>query len=192
MSNLKFDKPISRTHYYHISITSKYEWGDGWNAFDEKEFRKVMYNALLAQEGFGFYLVEKDFCGACETLHSSNKGTNVYLHPMEFSGYMREDEFNAILDAINFVDNRIARYNHHIVKDCYDISDDEYVSILEANKDFAQKFYDDNIERYGKWDIAFEFVTQNRIPRIGDSRCLCSSDVDIKWFKDNFCNETQE
>ena len=187
MNILKFEKPVSNTHRYHISISSKYKWGYGWNEDDAKEFRSIVYPALLSRNCHGFYIIERKYSCESETLCSDNENTNVYLHPMDFSGYMTDFECDAICSAIARVPENIAKVISILKNDCYDISDEEYINILENNRDAISKWIADNIKHYGEWGITFEFARRFRIPRVGDGCGMCSDDVDIKWVSENFC-----
>jgi len=116
----------------YFRIRSKYAYGSGWaddaeaaNAFREESRR-------LFQEGGWTIQPGKADRGECDTAVKGQQ--DLYLHPMNFSGVVSEDEIpeiEAMLErASTFRCDGTDRYEKYL-----DLSDEEYWALLKSRKD---------------------------------------------------------
>lgn len=116
----------------YFRIRSKYAYGSGWagdaeadNAFREESRR-------LFQEGGWTIQPGRADRGECDIAVKGQQ--DLYLHPMNFSGVVSEDEIpeiEAMLErASTFRCDGTDRYEEYL-----DLSDEEYWALLESRKD---------------------------------------------------------
>lgn len=156
---------------------------DCWLHEDAVVFKKQVIDKL-SEIGFTIkndgpftasYIVGKD----------KNDKTNLYLHPLEFTGYMKLEDVEKILSVLeNCTCTSVSKAEFFYA---YDISDDEYRDILTAHSKDILSF----VREYWKKEASvincvLNFVSQYRIPRAGDS-CILSQNVAYGWVK-NFIN----
>ncbi len=114
----------------YFRIDSAYHGYDGWLADEDKKAFVEDTRRLFQGAGWTLHVNERD--GVCDTV---TKGLqDLYLHPMNFSGVVSEDEIPAIeslLDkAATFhcrATDRMAIY--------YEMTDEEYQKHLESKRD---------------------------------------------------------
>ena len=129
----------------------------------------------------------------------------VYLHPMEFTGYLDEEDINNLCDYVNnflkaYPDKAPSSHPEFRVvisfmEDTAHISTRKYEElIVEHSKDIIAKvneFYKKLTPKqkqqfldYGWQECGYWFVTTGRIKREGDSTGYSSSDTDWKLVND--------
>ena len=82
-----------------IRINSDYKWGSGWTIEEKELFENTVYPALLSK---GF-IIEREHDGiGCPHLKSTdiNNKMDLYLHPMEFTGYIRIEDLEKVIIAL--------------------------------------------------------------------------------------------
>lgn len=173
-----------------IAIASDYRWGEGWTKQQADRFETEVFSKL-EQQGF-VISYPKDREGSirsCPSLKTSKEHdkTDLYLHPMEFSGYVTKadcDRIVAVLQSCDCIHGvKIAQQDY-----CYDISDNMYEEMLYENihniVDGFPKFFNQqgfkNMGAYAMQEYAFECVHECRLPRIGDKAGFSSNDIDVK------------
>lgn len=114
----------------YFRIDSAYHGYDGWTSANDKAAFKEETRKLFQDAGWTLHVGERD-C-VCDTV---TKGLqNLYLHPMNFSGVVSEEEIPEIevllAKAATFrcrATDRMAIY--------YEMTDDEYLKYLESRRD---------------------------------------------------------
>lgn len=108
MLKLPKDIQIAPERNINIQIKTDYEWGSGWTGTQQQKFKDIVFPKL--QEA-GFIIKEPKNSFGCETLHSPdpNNKMDIYMHPMEFTGYAREADIKKIYDV--FTDSPEVIYN---------------------------------------------------------------------------------
>ena len=177
--------PIAKEHRVRISISSDYEWGSGWNELQSKRFENVVYTALT--KSGEFYIKNDDNSPFyCPHLKSYKSKMDLYIHPMEFTGYATPEEMNKVIDILS---NECSSVIYHISiqedEKIYDLSDKEYKEILIDNtKEIINEIAKTKEERGFIGDIGFDFARECRIPRYGDGTGLGCFDTDIATVND--------
>lgn len=172
---------ISEYKRIRINLDSAYKWGSGWTARERNEFESCIYPKM---QDAGFEIKEGEFDGSCERLKKSRSSLDIYMHPMEFTGYATENELRKIVDILNKC-TEVCTIRNIITEDVYALTDDYYIKVLaEHSEELLEYFRKLKAKRMNSnWDIPFEFARRYRIPRVGDSEgCLSSSDADIKFL----------
>lgn len=157
-----------------IQLETDYKWGSGWSrnsamAFDE-EMNKVFPDA-------GYIIEKAEFDGSCDRLKDDGK-TDIYMHPMEFTGVFRTDDIEkiqSILDGCKTV------YGTHIqcVNDLYKLDNETYRGMIYDDADRIAKV----ILSYPKgsfFDVSMDFAEATRIQYAGNRGTGYSSfDTDV-------------
>lgn len=164
---------------FYMNIHSKYKWGESWERKDAEEFKSEIFPKLEAE---GFTIAAPEIIGACEMLKSKTPQTNIYVHPMEITGYATETEIETLLKIFIEAD---CIYGVELSKktSVFDISDDEYKTLIDEHAAAIEKCFCKNDT---KWNIGFDFAEHCRLPRVGDSAGLCAMDTDIKMVSELF------
>lgn len=181
-----------------IGISSDYHWGSGWESRKaEIAFKKEVYGTLREA---GYDLLPASMAGACPYLiNPDNPGTNLYLHPMEFTGYLSENDANTIVRLLKEkCTNTVyeVSLSSHGDKDkapTYDLDDAGYEKVLEKNITGILKFITEAEKRgIPEYDIGFEFARNFRIDYPDQSSIYSSMDKDISFVNNinNFIRES--
>jgi hypothetical protein len=178
-------------HRVMITIKSDYGWGSGWTSGERKRFEDIVYSAL---EGAGYDVVPPEDDLGCPHLrvkaglpmHMRDNRLDLYMHPMEFTGYAKPEDVEKIMNILNN-ECSDAVYGTELVIDeeVYDLNDYGYKKIIMENAGEIM----DCIEKargkgYVPYEVGFEFARECRIPRYGDGSGLGFSDVDITTISD--------
>lgn len=163
-----------------INLISAYKWGRGWTPSEAETFKNEVFPAL---ERAGFVIKEGTSYGGCETLTDKEKfsSTYLYLHPMEFTGYMKDEDIEKVLDVVRNC-SCIERVEAPQIEIAYGVTDQEYASILAEHSKEILEMAREAKEKKKLYDFEFDFMRMHRIPRVGDSSCLSSSDFEYKWL----------
>lgn len=190
---------ISEMKAFHIRFDSGYGWGSAWKSYEAKQmFEETVFSGLKEA---GFHLVENETVsfgcpsiqgetGKSPVLFRGKKYPNVYLHPMEFTGYASYEMIDKIMNVLQespCVDNVELLYE----RDVYEINDHEYRKILSENAPVICDAIQDFVSK-GKYisdyDIGFDFAEHCRIPRLGDKTGKFSDDIDVQFIEDFYRN----
>ena len=178
-------KEESEYENFSINISSPYQWGSGWTAKDEEDFHSdLFYN--LKKVGF------KNIVEGGDNISPSIKGrkpfdlTDVYLHPMEFSGYAKSSDIEKILQALeSCCRSNVHNYYVNYRKAVNAMSDVEYKQLLIENTANIAKWLEKMEARgYKSWEMGETFARYFRIARVGDHTGLSSMDVDWSFVQD--------
>lgn len=115
----------------YFRIDSSYRYDTGWPGKDAEDAFLAESRALFQGAGWELH-PGRPGSGACDTV---TKGLQeLYLHPMEFSGVIREDEIPAVREALSTAESFRCRG-----VDCYEeyteLSDEEYLAQLGSRRD---------------------------------------------------------
>ena len=172
-----------------IAIKSDYEWGDGWTMQQANRFEAEVY-PRLKEEGFEIqYPYNRgSSIRSCPLLvgEKAYDKTNLYLHPMEFSGYISKNDCDKVMKALSececIYDTKISYQ-----KECYDISNQTYEDMILENIHTITEGYKEFCKENGyklnansMMEFGLEFAREYRLPRVGDKSGLTSSDVDVR------------
>ena len=158
-----------------IPIITSYVWGSGWpNTQDGYKFDAEVRNAL---EKAGFEVNEAKDSSSCLFIREKD-GPYLYLHPMEFTGYLTDKQVFRVLEALDSVDS-ITGVGDVVAEDVYKISDSAYRGFLMRHVKKINKWLDEHPTNDG-----FDWADLYRIPRIYDKECLSSLDVDVSFVED--------
>ncbi len=163
----------------HIKITSDYQWGSGWTAMQAKRFEDIVY-PKLEEAGYVLHFPKDSF--GCPTLTNPDNKMDLYLHPMEFTGYATKEDTEKIIAILRDCSEAVYETSLLYANKVYDISDEEYKQILEDNKDRIINHIQ-SIPDYKKYlyDAGFDFAKASRIPRIGDGPGYSYNNTDITY-----------
>ena len=161
-----------------IPITTDYQWGTAWTLEQQKAWTSEVYDALLRA---GYKMTPSDVSGGCATLHTPEKFSRgeLYLHPMEFTGYMPQEDIDKIVEILEGC-KTVYKVGKPQIAVVYEASDDMYRKCLADNADVIVEWLKDNKEL---WNAGFDFAEKYRIPRVGDECVLCSNQVDIVFIE---------
>jgi len=169
--------------YYdiHCQIRSAYKYGGGWiNTSDKEVFRNEICHAFRAK---GWDII---FSTQTSQADTAKKGkSELYLHPMVLVGHIDQGLIDEVEEVLR--NGESFQLNCTIMgKRLFDISDEEYRSILESKRDeirldilkaFQTKRSDKLIS--GSCDILDKIAETYRIPRLSASEGIrCSNDIE--------------
>lgn len=116
----------------YFRINSKYTYGNGWAGDDEAANAFRDETRKLFQEGGWTIQPGRESSGICDTAIKGQQ--ELYLHPMNFSGVISEDEIpmaEALLArATTFRCNGTDCYEEYL-----DLSDEDYWALLKSKKE---------------------------------------------------------
>lgn len=187
--------PVSDYRAIHIQIKTDYKWGSGWNYEQARNFEKTLY-PKLRQAGYDIK-ENNDIVGSCDHLVSADRkednygrvwGGNkldLYMHPMEFSGYATLEDVEKIMDILKSCPECI--YEVELLKcdKVYDLNQGDYENIiLNSSNEIVDAIATEKAKSgrfFSVSDVGFDFAREARIPRFGDSvgGGYGSSDVDV-------------
>ncbi len=181
------DLPYAKEHSVRIELTSAYKWGSGWSIAESDAFEKMVYPALTES---GAYKIKPsdDPWGGCPHLVSTNKANrlDLYMHPMEFTGYANEEDLHKITEILSGCKPCIEKVYITKNEPVYDMTDYAYRKLLIDNAKaivdcVAEKIKNPQTrENYLQGnESGFDFSRVCRLPRYKDKTGLTSSDVDI-------------
>ena len=181
-----------------IGIEGVYAYGTGY-LVDKTAFERELYPELA----IAGYLV--DFSrtyGVCDELRLVSKDSlrnniclnpealfNVYMHPAEFTGYMKDsdvEEITEILKKNSFVKNVEVTYKKPVLN----LTNNEYKKVIRDNFTNICKYIAHLKElKYSNIDAAFEFARNYGNITLEDPKTVLSSDtVEVRYiteFLDN-------
>ena len=172
---------FSEYKHIRINLNSAYKWSRGWTPREKNEFESCIYSKM---QDAGFKIKDGEFDGSCERLKKSRSSLDIYMHPMEFTGYATEEELNKIVEVLNDC-TEVCEITGIYTEDVYALTEDYYIKVLaQHSEELLEYFRKLKSKRMNAtWDIPYEFARRYRIPRVGDCEgCLSCSDADIKFL----------
>ncbi len=169
--------------HIHLPIRTAYEWGSGWR--DAKDCNAFEEDIRTLRFGYPKKIEEPRVSGSCPSLTGKTRAdkTNLYLHPMEITGYVLKSEIPDLikeLEQMPSIEN-VCKENL-IVTEVYDIKDSGYLRLMMKNMNRIKDWVEDNKKASGL-NIGFDFVRENRIERVGDKSCYSSDDLDVAFVE---------
>lgn len=181
MLNLTKDLEIAKEKRVHIHLNSDYKWGRGWT---EEESKRFDNEVLSAFKEAGYTVKEEKSSFSSPTLTKGGSRLNIYMHPMDFSGYATQEEIDEILEILSSCECVSVR--DVLTEDIYDLNNWEYKNLLAKNAKEILVLAKEAKKKRRLSEFAFDFAKSHRVPRYGDSGALTSDDVDIS-FIETFC-----
>ncbi len=157
-----------------IKVETSYKNGRGWENYqDAFRFENEIMDILGTEGGYRLVLPKKQ--GECFMIEgkSSFDKTSLYLHPREFSGYLKHEDLDKICALLRDF-KEIKNFKVTLEEDVYDLSDIEYGRLITDNFKDILKCYDGSHPS----SFAEDFVSNCRIPRAGDDPGYSNRDVD--------------
>lgn len=197
-SNIDPECLYSEYKKVRIGIEGVYAYGTGY-LVDSNAFKRELYPEL-AKAG---YLI--DFSrvnGVCDELRLVSKDSprnnirlnsetlfNVYMHPEEFTGYMKDSDVEKITEILkknSFVKNVEVTYKKPVLN----LTNNEYKKVIRDNFTNICKYIAHLKElKYSNIDAAFEFARNYGNITLEDPKTVLSSDtVEVRYiteFLDN-------
>lgn len=163
---------VSKYKKVIFNLDTAYKWGRGWTSAEAQAFEDEVYPKL---EEAGYTIRRSIDSMASDTIDEKD-GTYLYLHPMDWSGYLKEEDIEKIYNILKSVSPDICHVTSYKTWDCYELSDYKYEQILCENASDIVKWIIANPYKNG-----FDFAKDYHIPRLRDAYGRCSSDVDIRF-----------
>lgn len=190
MRKINLTKGLKKSKYKKFSIYIKglYEWGNGIVA-PERNISIIngLYNRIGQLENC--YVKPGDNFGGCPVLLGMGitDETNVYLHPMEFTGYATDSTIKKLEKILSSSEN--VESIETTKEEVYDCDDDDYRKVLtEHVEEISQLFneYRDSMsdKEYAYSSFPFDFVRENRFERVNAPIGISSLDCDIRFLTD--------
>lgn len=163
-----------------FGIDSNYIWNQGWTASQSEEF----YNALLPKLiEAGFRLDKKDdIGGVCPSIvgKTSLDKTSLYLHPTEFTGYLKEEDIEKMKTVLSEIPRTIVHdFRLAYQKEVSALTEHQYRTLLTENArnivDWMEKAEKSGVRPY---EMGNTFASNFRIKRVGDNEGFSSADTD--------------
>lgn len=202
---LELPKEYGKYKEFRIGISGLYFWGDGYRTVqNQQDFDKMMnklesdLDTIISERYFGKLLFNNNNDG-CNTIIPSEaqyEPSNVYLHPMEFTGILQEADIERLCDFVNSfcksIDRNDVSATISYMNDTYHINDVDYINLILANSNniinrvqqYLNKLSPSKKERwlnYRVHEVGFDFAKTGRIKRDFNHRSgYSSSDADIK------------
>lgn len=180
--------------YFRINTPSYYPKNQSWVGFNNQEDSQQFHNtALNLFLNDGWKLKEDGYKGAgsCDRIMKDKQ--ELYLHPQSFSGVVLEENIPYIEQLIN--NSNVFKYERtDIYEDVFDITDEEYLSILESKKQYIEQ---DILETYktkrsnlyitDTWSCLNRVLDKYRIKRLSHYiGVISSSNKDVQYIYEVF------
>lgn len=180
--------------YFRINTPSYYKssYGVGFeNQEESNNFDRVAINIFLKDK---WKIKEKRNNGSCTTIVKDKQ--ELYLHPQSFSGIVLEQNIPNIEQLLKKENDMFKFECTDIYDDIFDISDEEYINILESKKQEIEnciinifKTKRKNLYILSTYTSLNKVLNKYRIKRLDSYIGVYSdSDIDIKWIKNIFDN----
>lgn len=188
----RFANPeFSNTIYLHLSYETGYTFIDGWgNREQEHEAFANELRTILPDKKMRWRVTSELMSYACPSLQGP-AGMDLYLHPMEITGYMLEKDIPLLLEKLrSFQSIKRIHQDNMIVKKVSTLSDGQYLDLLMAHVEEI-KAWIGTLSVDQKRNCGIEFAKTCRLPRLGDATGVyASDDLDIvfvnniaEWMK---------
>lgn len=190
-------KNVYKRVYFRINTPSYYNssYGVGFgNENDRDLFHQTITELFLSD---GWSIKEKRFSGGCSTVQKDKQ--ELYLHPQSISGVVSEVNILDIEDLL-MSSNLFEFTKTDTYEDVYDITNDEYIEILESKKEditnnilTAFKTKRRNLFITCSYSVLDKVLDKYRIKRLSHFIGVrTSSDIDVIWISNLFENLINE
>lgn len=193
---------------FRIGISNLYFWGDGYrNEKDYDDFQRIVdyladhLDEVIQGKYFGkIYVDRKDpdssSCSEIKSRIPNAEPAYVYLHPMEFTGMLHQEDVENLCKFINaFAKNTLDREdvtaNISFTEYTYHLNDQQYMDLIFKNskniiarvQEYLNKLTPKRKAewlKYGIHDVGFDFAKTCGLDRDFENRHgYSSSDTDI-------------
>lgn len=193
-SGIKSEDLYSEYKKVRIDIKGVYAFGTGY-LVDSSAFKRELYPELAKA---GYLVCFSRDNGVCDELRLVSKDSprnnihlnsealfNVYMHPAEFTGYMKDsdvEEITEILKKNSFVKDVEVTYKKPVLN----LTNNEYEKVIRDNFTNICKYIAHLKElKYSNIDAAFEFARNYGNITLEDPKTVLSSDtVEIRYITD--------
>lgn len=208
MAKINFSDVLPKVEYnglkkFKIDIRGLYGWGDGY--YNEtairvfKSIKEVIKDNLSELFSKAVIYIDHDNGCSCDEIVGKNKliHSYVYLHPMEFTGYLPEKDIDKLCDFLNHLNGNAIMCGYTIrasisfIYNSVRMSDSEYADLIcEHSKEIIEKvkaYYNtlktaekkELFKKTARQSVGFDFAETARIPRENDGPGMCSNNIDI-------------
>lgn len=193
-SRIKPEYLYSEYKKVRIGIKGVYEYGTGY-LVDKNAFMRELYPELAIA---GYLVCFSRSDGSCDELRLVSKDSsrndvrlnpesvfNVYMHPEEFTGYMRDSDARKITEILkknSFVKSVEVTYKKPVLN----LTNYEYKKVIRDNfTDICKYIGYLKEQKYSDIDAAFEFARKYGNMTLEDPKTILSSDtVEIRYITD--------
>ena len=171
---------VSPCKKVRINIRSAYKWGSGWSSMQATLFKEEVLGTL---RNAGYKIKESDISGSCPSIIGKtwNDRINLYLHPMEFTGYAKIEDIINIMTILKSC-KQVYEVMEPQMDDVYDLSDSQYRNLILTHTNDILEIWKAKKQNPNYWmhDFGMDFAKEGRVPRVGDSSGVLSSlDMDV-------------
>jgi len=187
---------IFKRVYFNINTPSYYnsKYGVGWNTPEDGELFKKSITDLFLNNGWE--IKKERFNSGCNTVTKDKQ--ELYLHPQQVSGIVIEENIPIIENLLN--NDLFTFRNTDIYEEVFDITDDEYMSILQSKRvEIEQdiltiyKTKRKNLFITDGWNPLQKVLSKYRIKRLLNYIGVYSSnDLDMHYIYELFKNMVAE
>ena len=202
---------VSELKKFRIDIDGIYGWGVCYyNPQVQKMFKEMiekLSNELSEVISASVKFTEADGHGGCATIKGIDNNSYVYLHPMEFTGYLKDSDienlYKFVMMYFRFEREKDSDLGEHpdfgaritFREEVFTMSDEEYLKLIEDYSDEilarTKSAFDklspkakDSFIKYGASQCGQDFCHTGRIVRDTDKAGYSSLDVDWKAVTD--------
>lgn len=173
----------------HFNLDGNYKLGTGMSKEEHYEFYNLLTFQLVNK---GFKLDKYNSDEGCPSIIPSRvfEKTQLYLHPMEFDGYLDDVEIQKVKETLDFLKDLDVIHDWELSKEkeVSDLTPSTYRQLLIENTsniaDWLEKLEATGTSMHQAGSL---FANHFRIPRVGDKVGLYSLDMDY-----SFVNELYE
>lgn len=182
-TELHQDLVMSDYARFYVPIVTEYKIGNGWKDAKDQAmlFHHEVRNLPAALRSINAQIEEGDY-GACDTLYIPKTPMNMYMHPMELTGYATVEQLMTILSAVSSMSS-VKEIGNVEIDNVYELNDHTYRQMLAK---LAPEILEAAMlakELGIVYDFPFDFAKHCRVPRVGDASCYCSTDTDIEYVE---------
>lgn len=164
-----------------ILLDTDYHWGSGMTVSQMDTFNKEI-STLLRKNSWD--VETREFDSKYIVREKNGIKSELFLHPMEVSGYATEKEAKELLDIFS---NAKCVYSAKLTQlgDLLKLDNKGYEELFDKNKDGIYRFFEQAEKRHvSKYEMGFEFVRNFGLKIDGDRHVgLSSIQTDVKKIK---------
>ena len=197
---------VSEYKKFRIGIEGFYGWGVGYyntallTLFEEmiEKIHSEMNEIFSVPVNFEY----GRFSGACNTIEGLDNPSHVYLHPMEFTGYLKDEDIESLYKFVlrffsrendsELGEHPCFRASISFKEEVMALTDAEYIKLIEDSADLILARTKETIDKLSPQDkkelfksnfpiiCASDFCHTGRLVRDTDKAGIGSTDVDWK------------
>ena len=200
-------KEVGKYKEFKIAIEGFYYWGDGYRTHkDYDDFHRLLdklendLDSVIQEKYFGkLIFIPSDpnsyECSEIKPVKANYEPSNVYLHPMEFTGILQEEDIERLCVFVNEYSKVLGRpdisANIQYMNDTYHLTDVDYINLILQNSKKIISIVQEQLDKMSarrkaewfKWEyheVGFDFAKTCGINRdFGNRHGYSSSDADV-------------